>query len=273
MRGVIFGTAAIGAMSTFASRANAAFHLWALQEIYTNSSGNLQFIEMFDQFGGQEFVGGQQIRVTNSDGTQTHSFTIPTNLPDDSFDHTFLLGTAALQSAGGPAPDYILPDGFLFPGGGSISFFGLNSGTYSALPTDGTLSRTWGGTDNAVNSPQNFAGQTGVVTVPADTLGDFNRDGHVTAADIQSMVNALSDLRTYQSTQGLSNAALLALGDVDHNNAVNNADLEALLNKLKSGGGSGSFTAVPEPTAWALMAAAAVCVIGCLRLGHRAVWL
>lgn len=46
-----------------------------------------------------------------------------------------------------------------------ISFFGQNSGAYQALRTDGVLSRNWGDGD-AVNSPQNFAGQSGVVAVP-----------------------------------------------------------------------------------------------------------
>src|SRR5262245_14383782 len=148
-----------------APKAQAAFHLWTITEVYTNSSGTLQFIEFFDQFGGQEFVNNQSIHVTNVGGSQTHDFTIPTDLPGDSFNHHFLIGTAGIQAAGGPAPDYIMPNGFLFAAGGTISYFGLNGGPYSALPTDGSLSRTWNG-GNAVNSPQNFAGQSGTVVVP-----------------------------------------------------------------------------------------------------------
>src|SRR5882762_7539822 len=117
----------------------AAFHLWSLREVYTDSSGSLQFIELVDNFGGEQFVGGQQIQVSNLGGTITHSFTFPSNLPSESLNHAFLLGTAGLQAAGGPAPDFIVPANFLFAAGGSISFFNA-SGSYTALPTDGVNS-------------------------------------------------------------------------------------------------------------------------------------
>ena len=147
--------------------AQAAFHLWTLNEIYTNSSGSLQFIELKDPSGGQNIIGGQQISVSNVGNTQTHVFTLPAgNLPGNTFNHDLLFGTTAIQASGGPSPDFIIPDNFLFSGGGTINFFGANSGAYSALPTDSVLSRTWAGGD-AVNSPQNFAGQVGVVPEPS----------------------------------------------------------------------------------------------------------
>ena len=154
------------ATAMITTSAQASFHLWNINEIYTDSSGSLQFIEFFTSSGGQQFVGGRQINVANVGNTITHSFTIPGDLPSDSFNHTFLVGTAGLQAAGGPAPDYIMANNFLFSGGGTINFFGANSGTYTALPTDGVNSRTWGDGD-AINSPKNFAGQTGVVPEPS----------------------------------------------------------------------------------------------------------
>jgi PEP-CTERM motif len=156
------------ALMLSATPTKAAFHLWQLQELYSNSTGSLQFIELFAANGSQQFVGGQQISVSNIGNTLTNTFTIPTNLPSDSTNKSFLLGTAGLQAAGGPTPDYIIPNNFLFTGGGSVSFFGTNSGTYTALPTNGTASRIWGGGDNASNSPRNFAGQMGTV-VPEPT--------------------------------------------------------------------------------------------------------
>src|SRR5204863_1027794 len=41
--------------------ANAAFHLWTIREVYTDASGTLQFIELFDPSGGQPLVNGQSI--------------------------------------------------------------------------------------------------------------------------------------------------------------------------------------------------------------------
>jgi serralysin len=158
---------ALAALLFAAMPARAAFHLWALNEIYTNSSGTLQFIELNDSFGSQNFIGGQQISVTDASASTTHTFTIPaaSNLGGSTLNHSLLFGTAGLQAAGGPAPDFIIPNGFLFSAGGSINFFGLNSGPYAALPTDGIHSRLWNGGD-AVNNATNYAGQSGSVPAP-----------------------------------------------------------------------------------------------------------
>lgn len=143
--------------------AQAGFHLWSIQELYTNLDGTVQFIELSTTSGNQQFVSGQTITVKDQSNTTTHTFTIPANLPGDSANKTFLLATAGLQSLGGPIPDYTIPSNFLFTAGGTITFFGTNSGAYTALPTNGTLSRVYPGTTNQVNSPKNFAGTTGAV--------------------------------------------------------------------------------------------------------------
>lgn len=154
---------AIGSLMLSGSTVRAGFHLWNLNEIYTNSSGSLQFIELFDPMGGQNFVNGFSIMVSNVGNTQTNTFVVPGNpLAGETLNRSLLFGTAGVQAAGGPAPDYIIPNNFLFQAGGTISFFGANSGPYTALPTDGLNSRTWTG-GNALNSPTNYAGQTGFV--------------------------------------------------------------------------------------------------------------
>ena len=151
------------------SSTQAAFHFWVIRELYTNLDGTSQFIEFYDEFGGQQFVANQQIQVTDQAGTTTHTFTIPNDLPDESFGRAFLIATSGFAaSAGAVTPDYIIPNGFLFPAGGTIAFFGLNSGPYSALPTNGVLSRDFGSGMNQSNSPENFAGAVGhVVPEPA----------------------------------------------------------------------------------------------------------
>ena len=159
LRSAVLGVAAV----VTTQPARAAFHLWNIREVYSNASGTLQYIEFFTSSSSQQFCGGQQVQILG--GGQTHTFTLPANLPGDTLNHAFLIGTAGLHAAGGPAPDYIIPDGFVFSVGGTISFFGANSGAYTALPTDGVLSRTWAD-GNANNTPQNFAGQTGFVSVP-----------------------------------------------------------------------------------------------------------
>ena len=153
------------------SSAQAGFHQWTIREVYSDASGSLQFIELFTTFSGQGFVATQQINVTNLANTITHTFTVPSHTTSDTPNRALLFGTAGIQAAGAPAPDYIIPNGFLFQAGGNLKYFGTGSGPYSALPTDGNLSRTWGD-GNAVNSPQNFAGASGhIVAVPEPATG------------------------------------------------------------------------------------------------------
>jgi hypothetical protein len=158
-------TAVLGAAALTATPAHAAFHLWSLHELYSNPSGTVQYIELVDNVGGQEFVGTQVLSVANVGNTITHQFTFPSNLGSDSFGHTMLLGTAGVAAAGGPTPDFIIPNGFLFNAGGSLSFFNA-SGAFGALPGDGTTSLNFPGGTLAPNSPKNFAGQTGQVPEP-----------------------------------------------------------------------------------------------------------
>lgn len=160
--------AALGlAFVVCANSAPAAFHLWNIRELYSNASGTVQYIEFFSSFGSQQFVGGQQITISNVGGSLSNSFTINVNLPSDTTGRSFLLGTAGLAAAGGPTPDYVIPNNFLFTAGGSISFFGSNSGSYNALPSNPTQSYNFPAGTFATATPQNFAGNIGSVPEPA----------------------------------------------------------------------------------------------------------
>ena len=95
-------------------------------------------------------------------------------------------------------------------------------------------------------------------------LGDFNRDGHVDAADVTAMEQALADLPAYQTAKGLAALQLLLVGDVNGDGVVNNADMQSLLNVLKSGGGS--TDPVPEPASIALLGLGALAITARRRL-------
>ena len=77
------------------------------------------------------------------------------------------------------------------------------------------------------------------------TLGDFNLDGQVNNADLQAMLDALKDVNTFKSTNGLSDSNLLSLGDFNGDHAFNTADIFGMFNRLVSGGG---MSGVPEPS-------------------------
>ncbi|HZZ27071.1 MAG TPA: dockerin type I domain-containing protein [Pirellulales bacterium] len=94
---------------------------------------------------------------------------------------------------------------------------------------------------------------SGTISVTATYLaGDFNRDGHIDAADILPMEQALTNLNSYKAIYApdLSDTQLLLIGDLDGDGKFTNADLQSLLNLLLSGGGS--TTPVPEPSAFVL---------------------
>jgi hypothetical protein len=137
----------------------AAFHLFIINELYSNADGSVQYIELTALAGGQQFTQGHSI--TASSVGVTHSLTLGSNLPGDTSGHRFLIGTASVTAAFGVTPDYIIPANFLFIGGGIVNW-GESSDVYThpALPTNGNaLHRT--GNQSTTASPQNFAGTIG----------------------------------------------------------------------------------------------------------------
>lgn len=150
-----------------AGSAHATFHLWKIDEIYSNADGSVQFIELRALSGGQQFLAGHTI--TSSQGTQTRSFTFPSDLPRDSANRKFLIGTQGFAALNVVAPDYIVPDGFVFTSNGAINFADADFLSYTSLPTTGGLSINDSGA-TAVNSPENFAGATGTVAAAPSPL-------------------------------------------------------------------------------------------------------
>ncbi len=82
--------------------------------------------------------------------------------------------------------------------------------------------------------------------------GDFNRDGHVNAADILPMEQALTNLSSYKATYapGILDSQLALIEDVNGDGKFTDADLQKLLINLKNGGGSAD--PVPEPSTFLL---------------------
>lgn len=104
---------------------------------------------------------------------------------------------------------------------------------------------------------------SGIFTATLPPLtGDFDRDGSLTVADLQTMLTALRDLDAYKTVRNLTDADLLAIGDLDGDESVTNKDIQSLLDTLANGGGSGSIAAVPEPVSVILLAAGGLFVLG-----------
>lgn len=95
---------------------------------------------------------------------------------------------------------------------------------------------------------------------PAVSVGNVNGDGSYSVADLQALLQYLK-LNNGSSTPVSETSSR---NDINSDSVVNTADLQALLVELKPGAGS-STSAVPEPPAFLLSAAA----LACLAAGRR----
>jgi hypothetical protein len=242
--------AAIGVCCS-ATPARAAFHLWKIQEIFSNQDGTVQFIELFTTASTEFFLSNHQITAT-SDGV-LRTFTLNHDLggaPSTS-NRTFLIATASFGGlAGAVTPDYpTLPAGFFNPNAGSITlnFSGVDSLTFAGatLPKDGVNSlvdASPGGAPNlgsAINSPKNFAQAQGSINLtPTPVAGDFDGDGDVNAADL--------DL--WRGGYGLTAGAEPLDGDADGDFDVDGDDFVIWQRTLTGEPALPAASMVPEPS-------------------------
>jgi hypothetical protein len=168
---------AVLATLTVAAPASAGHHQWDFSEIFSNANGTVQFIEMFSSNANEAGMNG----ATITHGAKT--FTFVGNLPSSpATTNTWLLiataGFAGSVTTGSPTPDYVLPDGFLDTGGGTLGYEGAqDTWNFPALPTDGVSSlerdltnattKLNGGSVAPTNSPTSFPTSAGSVVASA----------------------------------------------------------------------------------------------------------
>ena len=163
-------------------------HFWDIQEIYTNATGTVQFIEFFENTGGGEiFLSSaapirfeiNQVTVNSMAFTNATATDGTADLSGSTFNQTFLVATANFQSLYGFAPDYIIPANFFAAGAlNTIEFpTGPDEVSLANLPTNGVMSLNGipgnnlatATSINAQASPRNFAGQTAIIPEPGTT--------------------------------------------------------------------------------------------------------
>lgn len=165
--------------------AMAGSHLWRFSEVYSNGAGNIQFIEMYCDTSGENFVSNHSITTANG------TFTFPVNLPGSTDEKRVLVATSDFAALpGAPTPDFIIPENFIPLSGGIIRYHppgNYDNWVYGAgeIPTDGVRSVQFqvslGGNQADVvftdqpNNPTNYQGGTG--SVNAGCL-DNDEDGY-----------------------------------------------------------------------------------------------
>jgi hypothetical protein len=154
------------AAALMAAPAFAGSHLWRFSEMFTNAAGNIQYIELKECCGSniETAIGGKWVNSAANNAT----FTFPNSIPTGTANKFLLLGTAGFAALpGAPTPDFIIPANFLpTSGSNTLTYWLYGDATlaYAAgmLPTDGVNSLSATGS-TAINSPTNYAGQSGSV--------------------------------------------------------------------------------------------------------------
>ena len=155
--------------------AHASFHLWDFSEIFSNSDGTIQFIELTTSSATEQELGGQSI-VSSGVGGVDQQFMFDSDLSGSTSNRTVLLATQRFSNLTGLTPDYLIPDGFIPVGGGTLNF-GEGSDILNfnreQLPLNGRQSLAGNGQAQDA-SPTRFDGMSAEIPVQADPFAVFN---------------------------------------------------------------------------------------------------
>ena len=168
-RAHLVGVAA-GLALLVAQPASALFHLWTIEEAFSNEDGTIQYVEFQATTDFQNLMAGHVLQAQQG-ATIQHSFTFPSNLPSSATaNHFFLVATPAFAAVTGVTPDYVLPPArFLEATTNTLALVGALTPAFvfdpATLPKDGihSLTSVGGVVQVTVATPTNFANQTAVM--------------------------------------------------------------------------------------------------------------
>jgi hypothetical protein len=159
--------------------ARATFHLYQIQEIFSNGDGSVQYVVLHECCGvnGQNFLSNHTLTATQGMSMQNYVFPNDLGVVSDGYGNMstptanthVLIATAGFAALHLVTPDYIVPNGFI-PLSGTINYAGVDQVSYGQLPTDGVSAVDRNGMV-IPNVATNFAGQSGSVTVSAPPPG------------------------------------------------------------------------------------------------------
>jgi hypothetical protein len=176
-----------------ASIALAGAHTWDVNEVFSDPTGDIQFIELKNAGGAAENgIVGQTL------SSDAESLTIGGSAAGDTTDEHYLIATQAFADLpNAPTPDHLIPSGsipFFSAGGDTIDYGPYDSWNFASIPTNGSdsLDRTSG---VGINTPTNFAGETGTVDVSTSTVPTMSIPGISTVAGLLALAGAAFVLR------------------------------------------------------------------------------
>jgi serralysin len=167
-RRLVPGLAAVVVLAAFPARAT--FHLWRINEVFSNADGSVQFIELHDDFAFENLIAGHHV-FAEAGATILATFAFPANLPTtDTAGHDLLLATPGFLAAAGVAPDDEIPAGFIdLAQATTIDYDALDAFPLAGLPTDGVNALHRDAPNPPVvgpATPTNFSGEVGSLPEP-----------------------------------------------------------------------------------------------------------
>jgi len=170
------------ALAALAGPAGATSHTWRITEVFSDPTGQIQFVELTESIGDAGETHMNEVGMFLK--TIQKIWYLPRDLVGDTSHAHVLVATPAFAALdGAPAPDYVLEPGFvpLFDPRFDALTFGNELNTFSfkllpveTLPTDGVHALHWdvegNGPEIAPRTPTNFAGDTWASGVATETI-------------------------------------------------------------------------------------------------------
>ena len=211
-----------------ASAALANFHLFQIEQLFSNADGTVQFVVMHEFTGtnGENLWGGMPLISTHAGVNKT--FIFPNNLSSTTTaGRRVLIATQGFAALGIVTPDFVVPNGFLPTNGGTLNYAGFDTVNFDPLPTDGVtaikINRNPTTAQMIPNLATNFAGQSASVTavgppaaiIPvAGVWWNPNESGSGFGLDYQ---NGTLLVEVYSFLPGGASQWYLAVGPVTNN--------------------------------------------------------
>jgi hypothetical protein len=170
---------ALAALAVCAWPTQAAFHLFRIDQVFSNADGSIQYVVMRESTGSnnENFWGGQSLRSVDQAGT-SKQLLFPSNLPSSATaSRSVLIATPGFAALGLVTPNYTMPAEFVPRNGGTLNFAGVDQISLPVLPIDGATAIDRNGAPVPA-TPRNFAGDSATVMLPPpSTSPNLNQHG------------------------------------------------------------------------------------------------